>query len=175
MRDRRKSWLIAVLSVGCVLLVQCRASSPTFPALGTAAPEPTTSPLPAPSTSPLFSSPISPLPAPSPTPAAKGEEYAVQSWTLFSRTRVDSLQGVFAKLTRGGEGIAGAQMHALVHYGGKSYRYPEQGSETTGSNGIASVSFPVADARPEENVEVDVYVTYDETTYHSVVSFAANC
>ena len=99
----------------------------------------------------------------------------MSSWPLLSQTRVDSIQEVFAKLTKGGEGVAGAEMYAVVHLGGKSYRYPEQGSEITSEKGIASVRFPVADARPEEAVEVEVYVTYDETTYHSVVSFAANC
>jgi len=88
---------------------------------------------------------------------------------------VDSIQQVFAKLTKGGEGVAGAQVYVLVRYGGGSRRCPEQGYEVTGEKGIASVSFPVANARPEETVLVDVYVTYDEATYHSVVSFAANC
>lgn len=179
MRDRRESWLLLVLCVGCALLVQCSVGSPAAPTPGTATPaakpEPTTSPLPAPTTSLLFASPISPIPAPSPTPAAREEEYKIQSWALFSRTRVDSIQGVFAKLTSGGEGVAGAEMYVVARYGGKERRYPEQGAETTSEKGIASVSFPVADARPEEAVEVDVYVTYHETTYHSVVSFAANC
>ena len=179
MRNGSNPWLIAVLVVGCALLVQCNAGTPTLPAPGTAtiapAVRPTASPLPAPTSSPLFSSPISPLPAPSATPVARADDYAIQAWALFSKTKVDSIQEVSAKLTQGEEGIAGAQMYALVHYGGKDRRYPEQGFQVTDEKGIASVSFAAADARPEEVVLVDVYVTYDETTYHSVVSFSANC
>jgi hypothetical protein len=165
MRISQRVWLVLALSVGYALLVQCRATSPTSPALG----------IPEPTTSPLFTSPTSPIPAPSPTPAAQGDEYKVQAWTLFSRTQVTSVQEVSAKLLRRDEGVVGAQMYAVVHFGGKDYRYPEQGYEATNEKGIATVSFSAADAAPETTVEVDVYVTYDETTYHSVVSFMANC
>jgi hypothetical protein len=179
MRARWSFWLILVLSVGGALLVQCRGGSTLAPASGTATPAgadgAAPSPLPAPTTSPLFSSPVSPIPAPSPTPVAQTDEYHLQSWTLFSRTHVDSIQEASGKLTKGEEGVAGAQMYAVVKFGGKDHRYPEQGYETTNEKGIASVSFSAADAGPEETVEVDVYVTYDGTTYHSVVSFAANC
>jgi hypothetical protein len=179
MRKRSGPWLIAVLFVECALLVQCSASSPTPTAPSTATPapavEPTTSPLPAPTSSPLFASPISPLPAPSATPVAQADTYAIQSWTLFSKTKVDSVQEVFAKLTQGDEGVAGAQMYVVAHYGGKDHRYPEQGVQLTDEKGIASVHFRAADARPDEGILVDVYVTYDETTYHSVASFYANC
>jgi hypothetical protein len=178
MRARWTFWLILVLSVGGALLVQCSAA-PATPASGTPTPlpavEPATSPLPAPTRSPLFSSPISPLPAPSATPVAQTDAYAIQAWTLFSKAKVDTTQEVFAKLTQGEEGVAGAEMYAVAHYGGKDHRYPEQGVELTDEKGVASVRFRVADARPEEGILVDVYITYGETTYHSVASFYANC
>jgi hypothetical protein len=171
MRDSRRLWVVLLLPVGCALLVQCRAGSTAAPALGTETP----AAVPEPTTSPLFTSPLSPIPAPSPTPVAQGDGYKMQAWTLFSRTQVDSIQEVSAKLTKEGEGVAGAQMYAVVHYGGKDYRHPVQGSEATNEKGIATVRFSAADAAPETTVEVDVYVTYDETSYHSAVSFMANC
>lgn len=162
MRIGPRVWLVLALSVGYALLVQCSAASPT-------------SPLPEPTASPLFTSPISPIPTPSLTPVAQGDEYKMQAWTLFSRTQVDSVQEVSAKLTRAEDTVTGAEMYAVVHFGGKDYRYPEQGYEATNEKGIATVRFSAADAAPETTVEVDVYVTYNETTYHSVVSFMANC
>jgi hypothetical protein len=99
----------------------------------------------------------------------------MQAWTLFSRTQANSIQGVYAKLIRGEEGVAGAQMYALTHYGGRDHRYPEEGYAITDEKGIASVSFSAADALPEETVLVDVYVIYDGTTYHSAITIAANC
>jgi hypothetical protein len=179
MRDRRISWLIVLLFVGSALLVQCRGGSTLAPASVTATPAGAdgaeTSPLPAPTSSPLFASPISPLPAPSATPVAKTDAYAIQAWTLFSKTAPTSIQEASARFTRDGEGVAGAEMYAVAHFRGNDYRYPEQGYQVTDERGIASVSFSAADAGAEETVQVDVYVVYSETTYHSVVYFTANC
>lgn len=156
-----------ILSMACILLVQCSTRSPApLPDTATPAPEPAVSPVPEPTASSQ----------PSPTwITAPLDAYEMRAWSLFSRTRVDSIQRAFARLTRDGEGVAGAQMYVLVHYGDYTRRYPEQGTQVTDEKGIATVDFPVAEARPEEVVLVDVCVLYDETTYQSVVSFTANC
>jgi hypothetical protein len=162
MRDSPKWWLVLFLAVGGALLIQCSAGPPASPVLEASTPvptpQPTTSPLPAPTASLLLNSPVSPLPAPSATPAAQEDEYSIQAWRLFSRTQADSVQQVSARLLKGEESVAGAQMYALTRYGGTDHRYPEQGYALTNERGIASVNFTAADAWPEETVLVDVYV-----------------
>jgi hypothetical protein len=66
-------------------------------------------------------------------------------------------------------------MYVVAHYGTGDQRYPAEGYETTGEDGIASVSFPVFDAGGEYPVSVDVYVSHGETIVQGGTSYTPTC
>lgn len=110
------------------------------------------------------------------TPTSRpGQEYQARAWVSDEEPLWDSTQTVFGKLTKGGEGVAGAQMYSIVHYRSADRRWPEEGFGTTGSDGIASVSFGIMDADTDSAVSVDVYFAYEGKTFHEVTSFTSRC
>lgn len=111
-------------------------------------------------------------------PTATSEQvqgYQLTVWPALHRPRVDEIQTVYAQFTQGGEGVAGASVYVLAHYHSGDRRYPAQGYETTGDDGMASVSFAVFDAGSEYPVNVDVYLLYDEITLQEATSYTPTC
>jgi hypothetical protein len=97
------------------------------------------------------------------------------AWVSHARPGWGSVQTVFASLTKGGQGVADAQMHSIVHDKDADRRWPSEGFETTGEDGIASVSFIVVDAPADYIVNIDVYLVYEGITYQTGASFAPQC
>jgi hypothetical protein len=108
---------------------------------------------------------------PSPTP----DNVQVAAWVSIDRPGWGSVQTVFARMTKGSQGVAGAQMYSIVHDQDADRRWPGEGFEPTGADGIASVSFVVPDARAGYIVNVDVYLTYEGRAYRTDASFAPQC
>ena len=110
------------------------------------------------------------------TPTSRpGQEYQARAWVSDEQPRWDSTQTVFGKLTKGGEGVTGAQMYSIVHFKNAARRWPEEGFGATDSRGIASVSFGIMDAGTDGTVSVDVYLAYEGKTFHEVTSFTPRC
>jgi hypothetical protein len=103
------------------------------------------------------------------------QEYELTAWPAMYQPRLDEIQTIYVQLTRGGEGVAGASAYAVAHYQGGDRRYPAQGYETTGDDGIASLSFAVYDAGAEYPVSVDVHLLYGEIALQEAVSYTPTC
>jgi hypothetical protein len=126
-------------------------------------------PTPAPTPLPPTETPI-PTATALPTPALQAS-----AWVSYDRVGEGSVQTVFAKLARGDQGVAHAQMYCIVHDTDASRRWPGTGFEATGEDGIASTSF-IAMGNPEgAMVPVQVYLIYEEKTYQAETAFVSYC
>jgi len=103
------------------------------------------------------------------------DETQATAWVSLARPGWGSVQTVFARLTRAGQGVAQAQMYSVVHDADADRRWPEEGFEVTGDDGTASVSFVVVDAPEGFIVHLDVYLVYEGSTYHTRTAFAPQC
>ena len=68
-------------------------------------------------------------------------------------------------------GVAGAQMYCVVNYKTTDHRWPENGFEMTGGDGVASITFSIGGATSGYTVDVDVYLIYEGKTYRAATSF----
>jgi hypothetical protein len=101
--------------------------------------------------------------------------YEVKAWVALERPIFGKAQAVFGKLTKEKEGVVGAQMYCIVHYGDTEQRWPEEGFETTKERGIAEISFYIAHTGLEVTVPVDVYIVHEGETFHTLTAFTPRC
>jgi len=171
---KSKLVLILMLPMVLVLLPTCRPIRPAIPPpikIDT----PTLDP---PSTDAVVSTSVFPSPTDTPNSTVKpqpADEYQATAWTSLNRPGWGSVQTVFARLTQGGRGVANARMYSIVHDPDADRRWPGEGFEVTGEDGVASVSFLVSDAPADSMVHIDVYLVYEGTTYPAGASFAPQC
>ena len=171
---KSKLVLILTLPMVLVLLPRCRpirpaSLSPTGIPTPTLEPSSTDTVVP---TSTFLSPTDPPKPTARPQPV---DPYQATAWTSLDRPGWGSVQTVFAKLTKGGQGVANARMYSIVHDQDADRRWPGEGFEVTGDNGIASVSFVVANSPAGYIVHIDVYLVYEGITYAAGASFAPQC
>ena len=107
--------------------------------------------------------------------ADRAQGYSATDWPAMNQPKLDEMQTVYAKLVKDGQGVGRASMYVVAHYHSGDRRYPAQGYETTGDDGIASVSFAVFDAGSEYPVSVDVYLLYDGITLQEGTSYTPTC
>jgi hypothetical protein len=111
-----------------------------------------------------------PTPTPTPTPV-----YEVRAWVALPRPGWGQEQTLYTKLTAGGEGVEGAQMHAILHYQVGDRRVPAEGSVPTDADGIAEVTFGIDDAGAGYTVFVDVIVEHEAGPHTAIASFVPQC
>jgi hypothetical protein len=80
-------------------------------------------------------------------------------------------QAVYGKLTLDGVAVEGAQMYCIVHYPEGDVRWPQEGFEVTGSDGMVPILFLVGRAQPGCSVNVDVYFVHQEKVTHARTSY----
>jgi hypothetical protein len=147
--NRQKQWLILTLYTAPLLLLACA------PALPTATPTPR----------PLV---------PTVTPQATSE-YAAKAWLSVFESGGARVQRIAGKLTKGGAGVAGAQVYSVVHDESGDRRWPAEGFVLTGSDGVALIAFSTSHAAAEERVRVEVFFLHEGKTQRAVTSFTARC
>jgi hypothetical protein len=103
------------------------------------------------------------------------EEVQASAWVSHSRPGWGSILTVFAKLTQDDQGIANAQMYCIVHDADADRRWPSEGFERTGDDGIASTSTIVMENPEGAVVQLDVYLIYEGSTYQAQASFVSHC
>jgi len=62
-------------------------------------------------------------------------------------------------------------MYCVVNYKTTDHRWPENGFEVAGGDGVASVIFNIGGATSGHTVDVDVYLIYEGKTHRAVTSF----
>jgi hypothetical protein len=91
--------------------------------------------MPAPTLTPVPPT-VTPIPAATATAPAV-EKAQASAWVSHSRPSWGSVVTVFAKLTQGDQGVANAEMYCIVRDQDADRRWPSEGFEVTGEDGIA--------------------------------------
>ena len=152
----KKLLLTLVAPIAAMLLVACMSASTPTPLSPADTPIPTAGAVPT-ATAPAV------------------EEIQAQAWVSSGRPGWGSVLTVFARLTQGEQGIANAQMYCLIHDADVDRRWPSEGFERTGDDGIASTSMLVMENPEGAVVDLDVYLIHEGSTYQAQASFVSHC
>jgi hypothetical protein len=114
------------------------------------------------------------MPAPTPTPlpptdtpvptVPAAEQVQASAWVSQGRPGWGSVQTIYARLTQGGQGVAHAQVYSIVHHHDADRRWPGEGFEVTGEDGVASTSFVIEEDPEGSMIQIDVHFVHEGST-----------